>query len=160
MHPVGAMARRAGQWLAWWAILMSLWIIADDSVQADELLAGAGAAALAAAFAVLVSHLANIHLQVRARWLWRALRLPARVARDTGAVFAALGRTVASGVPPRGEFREIPMQAGPAGGEGVSRRALMVASTSLAPNTFVLGIDSERNIMVVHQLVTDEDAGR
>lgn len=44
-------ARRVRAWLAWWAAMMALWVIVDDSLQPDELLAGAGAAALAAELA-------------------------------------------------------------------------------------------------------------
>jgi hypothetical protein len=49
-------ARRAGAWLVWWVLLMSLWVIVDDSIALDELLAGVGAAALAAFLAELVTH--------------------------------------------------------------------------------------------------------
>ena len=136
---------------------MSLWIIVDDSVQTDELLAGAGAAALAAAFAEFVSELARTWLRVRARWLWRALRLPRDVVRDTGIVFTALGRMILTGEKPRSVFREIPVRSGPATAEGRSRRALIIGSMSLAPNTFALGIDAERNVMVVHQLVAEDE---
>jgi hypothetical protein len=31
-----------------------------------------------------------------------------------------------------------------------------VGGTSLAPNTFVLGIDRERDVMVVHRLVAEK----
>jgi multisubunit Na+/H+ antiporter MnhE subunit len=137
---------------------MSLWIIVDDSVQPDELLAGAGAAALAAAFAELVTELARTRLRVRARWLWRALRLPGDVARDTGVVFTALGRMILTGEEPASVFRELPVRSGPASAEGRSRRALIIGSMSLAPNTFALGIDTERDVMVVHQLVAEGES--
>jgi hypothetical protein len=39
-------ARRVGSWLVWWVLMMSFWVMIDDSVETDELLAGAGAAAL------------------------------------------------------------------------------------------------------------------
>ena len=35
----------------------------------------------------------------------------------------------------------------------MTRRTLLVGGTSVAPNTFVLGIDPERDVMVVHRLV-------
>ena len=38
----------AGSWLAWWVLLLSFWIAVDDSLAVDEVLAGAGAAAIAA----------------------------------------------------------------------------------------------------------------
>jgi len=37
---------------------------------------------------------------------------------------------------------------------GVTRRVLLTGAHSLAPNAFVLGIDAERDVMIVHELVT------
>jgi fatty acid desaturase len=76
--------RRAGAWLTWWVLLMSFWVILDDSIAADELLAGAGAAALAAFLAELVTYQAATRLRIRAGWLAAAFGLPGEVARDTG----------------------------------------------------------------------------
>jgi hypothetical protein len=45
------LTRRAGSWLMWWIMMMAFWIVIDDSVNTDELLAGSGAAALAALLA-------------------------------------------------------------------------------------------------------------
>ena len=52
-------AARVGAWLAWWVLLMALWVMLDDSLATDELLAGAGAAALAATVAELAMHQAE-----------------------------------------------------------------------------------------------------
>ena len=83
-------ARRAGAWLTWWVMLMSFWVILDDSIATDELLAGAGAAALAAFLAELVTYQAAARVRLRARWLARVFELPGQVAGDTVIVFAAL----------------------------------------------------------------------
>ena len=53
-------------WLAWWVLMMSLWVAVDDSPRPDELLAGAAAAALAALAAEVVSHQAGTRYRVRA----------------------------------------------------------------------------------------------
>jgi len=151
--PVG---RRAATWLVWWVLLMSFWVILDDSVALDELLAGAGAAALAAFLAELVTYQAATRFRLRVEWLLPALRLPGQVARDTVIVFAALGRRLLRGEQPPSGFREIPVPFGGRGDEDVTRRVLLVGGRSVAPNTFVLGIDSERNVMIVHQLVANE----
>jgi multisubunit Na+/H+ antiporter MnhE subunit len=148
--------RRAGAWLVWWVLLMSLWVIVDDSIALDELLAGAGAAALAAFLAELVTHQAGTRFRMRVEWLVPALRLPGQVVRDTGIVFAALWRRLAHGEQPPSGFRELPVRYGDTSDEGVTRRVLLVGGRSVAPNTFVLGIDRERNVMVVHQLVANE----
>src|SRR5579872_7191317 len=86
----GPRTRRVATWLAWWVLLMSLWVAVDDSFESDELLVGAGVAAFAALAAELVGHQAEVRLRVRAAWLVRALGLPGQVVQQTFLVFAAL----------------------------------------------------------------------
>jgi multisubunit Na+/H+ antiporter MnhE subunit len=149
-------ARRLRAWLIWWVLLMSFWVAADDSVGFDELLAGAAAAALGATLAELARHQAGLRLRIRPEWLVPALRLPGQVARDTIVVFAALWRRLASGEEPRSGFLAEPVSYGGDSDEDATRRALLVAGRSVAPNTFVLGLDRERDVMIVHRLVTAE----
>ncbi len=140
----------------WWAVLMAFWIVLDDSIATDELLAGAGAAALGAFLAELAGHQTGSRLRMRVRWLIPALRLPAEVARDTVIVFTALARRLVLGQDPASGFRELPVRPGPATPAGDTREALLIGGRSLAPNTFVLGIDTDRDVIVVHQLVATE----
>jgi multisubunit Na+/H+ antiporter MnhE subunit len=157
-QPVAAaVARRARAWLIWWTLLMALWIIADDSVATDELLAGAGAAALAALLAEVVGYQAATRPWLRIAWLGPALRLPVDVARDTGVVFAALWHRLVHGEVPRSAFVELPARFGPQTNQGAARRALLVAGRSLAPNRLALGLDAQRNVLVLHQLVADRE---
>ena len=95
--------RRAGSWLVWWVVLMSFWVILDDSIALDELLAGAGAAALGATLAELANHQAGARFRMRIEWVAPVLRLPGQVARDTVIVFAALWR-LARGEQPSSGF--------------------------------------------------------
>jgi multisubunit Na+/H+ antiporter MnhE subunit len=148
--------RRAWSWLAWWVLLMGLWVAIDDSIGLAELGAGAGAAALAALLTEAALHQADSRLTVRLRWLAAAWRLPGQVLGDTVLVFRALARQLARGEPPRSGFRELPVRAGSRDAEDVTRRVLLVGAHSLAPNTVVLGIDQDRDVMVVHQLVGRE----
>jgi multisubunit Na+/H+ antiporter MnhE subunit len=142
-------------WLTWWALMMAFWVAIDDSLESDELLAGAGAAALAALAAAVITGQAGVRFRVRPRWLLPALRLPGHVARDTWIVFAALARTLARGQPPDSEFAELPVRYGDDTAFGQTRRVLLTGGQSLAPNMFVLGLDPERDVMVVHRLVSD-----
>src|ERR1044071_5944181 len=141
-----AIARRAGSWLGWWVFMMLFWVMLDDSINTDELLAGAGAAALAAFLAELVSYQAATRFRMRIGWLVPAVSLPGQVARDMVIVYHALWRRVAHGEQPPSAFLELPARFGDDRPEGVTRRTLLVGGTSLAPNTFVLGIDRERDV--------------
>jgi multisubunit Na+/H+ antiporter MnhE subunit len=150
-------ARRAGSWLVWWVLLMSFWVMIDDSVNADELWVGAGAAAVAALVAELVTYQAATRFRMRCEWLVPALRLPGQVARDMVIVYAALGRCLLRGEQPPSAFLELPARFGDDSPEGATRRTLLIGGTSVAPNTFALGIDKDRDVMVVHRLVVKEE---
>jgi multisubunit Na+/H+ antiporter MnhE subunit len=148
---------RAGTWLVWWVLLMSLWVMLDDSLATDELLAGAGAAALAALVAELATYQAATRFRIRIRWLVPALRLPGQVAADTVTVYAALWRRLARGEQPDSAFVTEPVWFGDDTPAGVTRRVLLIGARSLAPNAFALGIDRGTETMVLHQLVAKED---
>lgn len=150
-------ARRVRSWLVWWVLMMSFWVMIDDSIATDELLAGAGAAALAALFAEVVTYQAATRFQMRIRWLLPAVRLPGQVARDLVIVYGALWRRLVHGDLPPSAFVELPARFGDDTPDGVTRRTLLIGGTSLAPNTFVLGIDPERDVMVVHRLVAGRE---
>ncbi len=135
---------------------MGLWVAVDDNVGLAELGGGAGAAALAALLTETALHQAGTPITVRLRWLAAAWRLPGQVLGDTVLVFRALGRQLIRGETPDSGFRERPVRAGGDSSADVTRRVLLVGANSLAPNTVVLGIDEERDVMIVHQLVAEE----
>ena len=137
--------------------MMSFWVILDDSINTDELLAGAGAAALAALLAELVSYQAATRFRMRVVWLAPALSLPGQVVRDLVIVYRALWRCLVHGEQPPSAFLELPARFGDDTPEGVTRRTLLVGGTSVAPNTFVLGMDQDRGVMVVHRLVARQE---
>jgi multisubunit Na+/H+ antiporter MnhE subunit len=144
---------RVATWLAWWVLLMAMWVAVDDSLAPDELIVGAGAGALAALAAELIGYQAVLRYRIKATWLARTVLLPGQVARDTVAVFAVLARAVVTGSRPHGAFRELPVRYGDDTPLGETRRLLLTGAHSLAPNEFVLGLDKDRGVMVVHRLV-------
>ena len=147
------LAARIGTWLVWWVLLMSLWVMLDDSLATDELLAGAGAAAIAALLAELATYQAATRFRMRVRWLVPALRLPGQVAADLVTVYAALWRRLIRGEQPDSAFVTEPVRYGDDTPAGVTRRVLLIGGRSIAPNAFALGIDRGTEMMVLHQLV-------
>jgi multisubunit Na+/H+ antiporter MnhE subunit len=148
---------RAGTWLVWWVLLMSLWIMLDDSLATDELLAGAGAAALAALVAELATCQGAARFRMRIRWLVPALRLPGHVAADTVTVYAALWRRLTRGEEPDSAFVTEPVRFGDDTPVGVTRRVLLIGGRSVAPNAFALGIDRGTETIILHELVAKGD---
>jgi multisubunit Na+/H+ antiporter MnhE subunit len=151
------LAARMGAWLVWWVLLMSLWVMLDDSLATDELLAGAGAAALAALVAEVASYQAATRFRMRIGWLVPALRLPGQVAGDMVIVYAALWRRLARGEQPDSSFVTERVRFGDDTTAGVTRRVLLIGGRSLAPNAFALGVDRDTETMVLHQLVRGGD---
>jgi hypothetical protein len=150
------LVRRVGAWLVWWVLLMSFWVMIDDSVQTDELLVGAGAAAIAATAAEVVSYQAATRFRMRIEWLAPAAKLPAQVVGDTWTVFAALYRKLARNENPPSRFITEPFTYGPGTPEGATRRFLATGARSLAPNSFVVELDADNDTMEVHTLVPPE----
>ena len=146
-------AARIGAWLVWWVLMMSLWVMLDDSLATDELLAGAGAAAIAALLAELATYQAATRFRMRIRWLGPALRLPGQVAADMVTVYAALWRRLVRGEQPDSAFVTEPVRYGDDTPAGVTRRVLLIGGRSIAPNAFALGIDRGSETMILHQLV-------
>lgn len=149
-----ALARRLGSFLIWWVLLMSFWVWIDDSIALPELLVGAGVAVLGAALAEVAQYQADTHVRIRIEWLAKALTLPVEIGRDFGVVMRALFLQLVRGRQPASTFEAIPVRPGGDTAEKMTRRALLVAGTSVAPNTLVLGIDQDRGEMLVHHLDT------
>ena len=151
-----SLAHRIGTWLVWWVLLMSFWVMIDDSTATDELLAGAGAAAIAATITEVVTYPAATRFRMRNKGLIPAMKLPNEVARDTIIVFMALYNKLTRGQDPPSAFVAQPLRYGDDTPEGLTRRVLITGATSLAPNQFVVGLDSARNEMTVHRLVVTD----
>jgi hypothetical protein len=93
---------------------------------------------------------------MRVRWLVPALTLPGQVVHDMALLFAALWRQLVHGMDPPSGFRAQAVRYGASGPGDKTRRALLLGGRSVAPNTYALGLDAERGVLVVHQLVMTE----
>jgi multisubunit Na+/H+ antiporter MnhE subunit len=145
-------ARRVATWLGWWAVLMSLWLLLVDTIAMAELLAGSGAAAIAATLVELAEHQAAVRNRVRAEWIASARNIPVEVLRDTWLVLrVAVG--CLGGRRPASAFHVVPVRAGGDDPEDATHRAVLTLGTSLSPNSVVLGVDPESGLMVLHRLV-------
>jgi multisubunit Na+/H+ antiporter MnhE subunit len=135
-------ARGAGAFVAVWAALTALWLLAVGAFDRTDVVAGVLAGAVAATAALLVGRERLAPFDFRAGWLLELRSVPWRVLRDSVVVLAALVRRV------RGAWDERPVtNARPAG-----RRAFLAWLGSLGPNTVVVDVDAERGVELVHSL--------
>lgn len=140
-------------WVAWWVSLLGLYLLLVGKLTWPESVAGALAAALGATGATAAALAGHLHFRPHLRWLRQVAGLPWRVLADCGIVAAALWRAAVRRRPVKGEFRTIPFDPGDESGASAARRALVAAGVSVAPNTFVVVVDREHRVLLVHQLV-------
>jgi multisubunit Na+/H+ antiporter MnhE subunit len=132
---------------------MLLWVLFTSTLDAQELIVGSTAAGLATIVAELVRRRGLVRFRCPLRWVLEARRLPGRVASDSLLLVHPLWRAVTRREPFGGRFWAVPFEPGGDDARSATRRALVVAAISLTPNTYVLGIDRDKHIMLTHQLV-------
>jgi hypothetical protein len=150
----GASASRAAEVLGWWAVLtgVGVCLVGTVDVWESSLMA---LIALAAAVLAVVARLAE-GTSFRLRWSWAAavLRLPVQVVRDAVLLLAAIARRRSRG----GDWRTLPTGAAAGGPLERTRRALVIATMSAAPGSYLAGLDDD-GVAVVHELGADAAAG-
>jgi multisubunit Na+/H+ antiporter MnhE subunit len=149
----GRLARRGRFWLAWYVPLLALWMLLVDSLALDEVLLGVLAAAAAATAADVVRAQDLVRFRMRPRWLAGVWTLPWQVVVDSGVLAVALWRQLSRPGSVRGTFRVLPFPREGDDAAAAARRALVTSVVSLAPNTYVVGIEGDEGVMLVHQLV-------
>lgn len=154
--------RRLPWWAAylviWWVILFGVWFLLVDSLERPEVSAGPAAALLAAGAALAVRAHTGVRFRARLGWLRRLVGVPWNVLRDAGILAVALARRIVRGERPRSVLRTVEVRATGDDPESAAWRAYATVMTSIAPNTYVIGIDRERGVALVHQLVGDDPA--
>ncbi len=127
-----------------------LWLI--DTADPPELYAGLGVAVLAALAFELSRHQMHDEASLSVGWLTGALRLAVQIPGQIGLVSREAILQLLRPRADRGEFRAVSFRGGDDSARAMGRRALSEALGSLAPNTIVIGVDTERDLLLVHQL--------
>lgn len=144
------MARTFGAAFLWAG---AFYLLLIDNTTSPELYAGAAATVLAAAVTAGACRHGLRGARVRARWVLAAWRAMAQIPSDILWVSLAAVQQLVSPRPVRGRLRAVPFRHGArhAGGD-MGRRALAEALGTMAPNTIVIGIDEEHDLILAHQL--------
>ncbi len=140
-------------WLAWWLICAGLWMWLEDTVVLANLVDGAVAAAVGATGTTLVYAERLVAFDARARWalgLWRPL---VQFGSDMRLLASVLVGALRGGERAPGALRTVRFEPTGSPGEVSARCALATAVGSFAPNTIVLDVEADKQVMLVHQLV-------
>jgi multisubunit Na+/H+ antiporter MnhE subunit len=126
------------------------YLVLIDTFSSPELYAGLGVLVLAVIAFDASRGQGVTGVVIETRLLRRAYRALVHIPADIAVVCrAALLRPL--GRAPRGEFRAIPFRTG-TGETDAGRHALAELAGSLAPNTIVIGVDPDSQLLLVHQL--------
>lgn len=147
-----------GHWLIWWVACMALWLLLTGTFDVFELAAGAISSAVGATAATLVRAQKVLRFDPDPAWLLRIHKIPRHVVSDTWTVFGALFKHLLKRKEVRGEFRAIPFDPGGDDARAATRRALIAGAISVSPNSYVVGVDRERKLILCHQLVPSPKA--
>ena len=141
-------------WIGWWVVSAALWLWLVDTTHVPELIVGAGVAVLAASGAVVVRQQRLVVLRPRLRWLLLLWRPLLAFPRDMWLLAKALPRRQV------GTFYALPSGLLEEDPRSAAQRVLMQTSASFSPNTYVIGTDIDREVVLVHQLVRTKDIER
>jgi multisubunit Na+/H+ antiporter MnhE subunit len=136
---------------------MVLWLLLTSTVDKAEAIVGAGASCLAASAAEIARTKRPFGFVPRARWVMRVWRIPVRIGLESVRAFGVLANHVTGRKRVRGTYRAIEFRHGGTGPRDGARRALATVAVSVSPNTFVIGFDPDRDIVLVHQLESDPE---
>lgn len=146
-----ALARHLVGWAFGWVFAGALYLLLIDTISLPELLIGAGAVTLAATAFELAREHSVTDGGFRAAWLARVYRPFVNMPRDVVWVSLLAVHQLVRRDAQRGEFRSACFRC--AGQDRESAREAMAESLgSFAPNTIVIGIDPDRERILVHQL--------
>lgn len=154
---MGRAASLAIGWLLRGVAYFAVWMVLVDNLDPAELIAGAVCAAIAATLSTAVYRMRRVGVRPRAGMLRRGWRLALDLFVDTARLSVALFRHLVLRRPVRGRLRAARYRATAASPQAAGRRALTEWLGSLGPNRYVVGIDRERDVVLVHELVPDED---
>jgi multisubunit Na+/H+ antiporter MnhE subunit len=136
-----------------WVALFWLWLLLAGEWNAYEWVAGASAATVAATAGEVIRARAGRRARLSPRRLADVrLALP-MVFVDFGIVMWALVRSVARRRVVRGVFRAREYRAGGRDPTSVGRRAWVALLADYSPNAYIVDLDAERNVVLLHDLV-------
>jgi len=145
--------RRVTAWSVGWLFAAGLYLLLIDTTSLPELLVGVAAAGLAATgFELARESGAAGPLGTRLRWLLAIRYALLKVPADVASVSLVALRQLRDRRTSVGAFRTAPFRRGSAEELATGRRALAQSFGSFAPNTIVIGVDPERELILAHQL--------
>ncbi len=154
-----ALIRRAWLLLLGGAIGGGFYLLLIDTTQLPELLVLGGTALACGIAFELARQQGFVEARVLPWWALRAWRLVWKIPSDIAIVCAEALAQLVHPRRERGTLRAVPFAATDDSAGDSGRRAIAEILGSVAPNTIVIGIDTDRGLLLVHQLRRQGAAG-
>ncbi|WP_042364586.1 hypothetical protein [Streptacidiphilus neutrinimicus] len=147
------MAQLVTTFAAWWLLLLGLECVFISTVSPAELVLGAGAAALGAAAAALLSRLERPRVGPLTRFAPAVAAWPGTLLADTGRLLRLAAACAVLGRRPRGSFRQVRLR----DGAGAAWSGLLISAT---PGGCVVGVEERGDVTVltVHRIFPEPSA--
>jgi hypothetical protein len=141
--------KRVVAWVASWLALFWLWMLLAGDWNHIQWIAAASAATVAATIGEIARSRAGVDPRLPLRWLARLWSVPHQVVIDFGIITMALARSLLRRGIVRGKYRAHHFPAS----EGPGVRAWATWAGQFSPNAYVIEIDADRELVLVHDLV-------
>jgi hypothetical protein len=152
-HRLKLFAHRAAAWSAAAVCAGALYLLLIDTTSLPELIVLAGAAAISATgFELAREQQTAGGLSARLRWFISLYRPLVKAPSDVVVVSGLALRQLVKPRQVNGTFRAVPFKCGPEHDIEIGRRALAEWFGSFAPNTIIVGVDVERELILGRQL--------
>lgn len=139
--------------VAWWALMVGVWVITLSSAPPMELYISAAAALPCALLMPKVRRTVQAAWRPDWRWLrWLAV-LPISVVADTARVFAVVFVHAVTRRPIDGELIEVRLQLHEDPARAAAHEALAMVTVSATPGSFVVDSRPERSALLLHKIV-------
>lgn len=152
------LGRRIGVWLAWWIGLFWFWLLLVGEWDRIELVAAACAAIVCTGLAEFARTSAGLRFRVPLAWIVRAKGVPLAIVVDFGIVMWVLVRAILRRERPHGLFRVKEFTVTEDDPTAFGTRAWVTLSANYSPNAYVIDIDCDRRLVLLHDLVPRESS--
>jgi hypothetical protein len=153
MSEARVILRRVAAWLTAGIFAGGLYLLLIDTTSLPELIVAAIATAIAASgFELAREQQTAGGVKARLRWLATLHRPLLKAPSDIAIVSLLAFRQLVRPARVNGTFRAVPFRCGPESELETGRRALAESLGSFAPNTIIIGVDLEHELILGHQL--------
>ena len=130
-----------------WLVLWGLYLLLAGELNAAELIFGLGAALISTVAVGIAHRHSPAHFVAMTDSLRPLARVPIKAIRDSVVVLSAMLNRRS------GRFTSVRFDPGNHSSESATRRALVVAAASVAPNCFVVQLDFKKRSLLMHEFV-------